>query len=57
MPSLFDLMPARDATLSAIVTALRGVFPVGFRAKLTITVDGPVVKRENVAVELRQQER
>lgn len=52
---LTDLMAARDATVSAVVNAFRGVFPPGFRAKLTVTVEDGQVKRDNVSVELRAQ--
>lgn len=57
MSSLSDLMLARDATVSAIVSALRPVFPRGWFGKLVITVEDGQVRRDNIAVELRSQQR
>jgi hypothetical protein len=50
-------MAARSATISKVLTAFKGLFPPGFRAKFTITVENGEVRRDNVAVELREQGR
>jgi hypothetical protein len=53
MPSLSDLMLARDATAAAVVAALSKTFPRGFWGTIRVTVEDGQVRRDNISLELK----